>query len=83
MDPAAVTTLLESLTDQTLASEFEPVVCLEAPEGDEGLVVTIGGRGTFVSPKNVHQQHQSVAPASIGSSPTRHRGSWSRIGSVP
>ena len=32
MDPAAVTTLLESLTDQTLASEFEPVVCLEAPE---------------------------------------------------
>jgi hypothetical protein len=32
MDPAAVATLLEDLTDRVLASQFEPVVCLEAPE---------------------------------------------------
>ena len=32
MDPAAAATLLEDLTDRALASQFEPVVCLEAPE---------------------------------------------------
>ena len=31
MDPAAAVALLEDLTDRVLASEFEPVVCLEAP----------------------------------------------------
>jgi conjugative relaxase-like TrwC/TraI family protein len=32
MDPAAAAALLEDLTDRVLASQFEPVVCLEAPE---------------------------------------------------
>jgi conjugative relaxase-like TrwC/TraI family protein len=32
MDPAAAAALLEDLTDQVLASQFEPVACLEAPE---------------------------------------------------
>ena len=32
MDPAAAAALLEDLADRALASEFEPVVCLEAPE---------------------------------------------------
>ncbi len=32
MDPAAAATLLEDVTDRALASQFEPVVCLEAPE---------------------------------------------------
>ena len=32
MDPAAAAVLLEDLADRALASEFEPVVCLEAPE---------------------------------------------------
>jgi hypothetical protein len=32
MNPAAAAALLENLADQALASEFEPVVCLEAPE---------------------------------------------------
>jgi conjugative relaxase-like TrwC/TraI family protein len=32
MDPAAVAALLEDLADRALASEFEPVICLEAPE---------------------------------------------------
>jgi len=32
IDPAAAATLLEGLTDRVLASQFEPVACLEAPE---------------------------------------------------
>jgi hypothetical protein len=31
-DPAAATALLEDLADRALRSEFEPVLCLEAPE---------------------------------------------------
>ena len=32
MDPAAAAALLEDLADRALASEFEPVACLQAPE---------------------------------------------------
>jgi conjugative relaxase-like TrwC/TraI family protein len=32
MDPAAAAALLEDLADRALRSEFEPVICLEAPE---------------------------------------------------
>ena len=32
LDPAAAAALLEDLADRALASEFEPVTCLEAPE---------------------------------------------------
>ena len=35
MDPAAAAALLEDLADRALASEFEPVTCLEAPEPAE------------------------------------------------
>jgi conjugative relaxase-like TrwC/TraI family protein len=35
MDPAAAAVLLEDLADRALRSEFEPVVCLEAPEPAE------------------------------------------------
>jgi conjugative relaxase-like TrwC/TraI family protein len=35
MNPAAAVALLESMADRALASEFEPVVCLEAPEPAE------------------------------------------------
>ena len=35
MNPAAAATLLEHLADRALRSEFEPVVCLEAPEPAE------------------------------------------------
>ncbi len=31
-DPAAAAARLEDLADQALRSEFEPVICLEAPE---------------------------------------------------
>jgi hypothetical protein len=32
MDPTAAAALLEDLADRTLRSEYEPIVCLEAPE---------------------------------------------------
>jgi hypothetical protein len=32
MDPASAAALLAGLADRALASEFEPVACLEAPE---------------------------------------------------
>ena len=32
LDPAAAAALLENLADRALASEFEPVTCLEAPD---------------------------------------------------
>ncbi len=35
MDPAAAAALLEDLADRALRSEFEPVLCLEAPEAVE------------------------------------------------
>ena len=35
MDPAEAAALLEDLADRALRSEFEPVVCLEAPEPTE------------------------------------------------
>jgi conjugative relaxase-like TrwC/TraI family protein len=35
MDPAAAAALLEDLADRALRSEFDPVVCLEAPEPAE------------------------------------------------
>ena len=35
MNPAAAAALLEDLADRSLRSEFEPVVCLEAPEPAE------------------------------------------------
>ena len=35
MDPPAAAALLEDLADRALASEFEPVACLEAPEPAE------------------------------------------------
>ena len=35
MDPAAAAALLENLADRALRSEFEPVICLEAPEPAE------------------------------------------------
>jgi hypothetical protein len=55
LDPAAAATLLEDLADRTLRSEFEPVLCLEAPEAVEvprGLLRADG--------RSVYQRHGGV-----------------------
>ena len=52
MDPPAAAALLEDLADRALASEFEPVACLEAPEPAEvprGLLRADG--------RSVYQRH--------------------------
>ena len=48
-DPAAAAALLENLADRALASEFEPVTCLEAPEPAEvpASVLRADGRSVY------------------------------------
>jgi hypothetical protein len=54
-DPAAAAGLLEEVADRALASEFEPVTCLEAPEPAEvprGLLRTDG--------RSIYQRHGGI-----------------------
>ena len=51
-DPAAAATLLEDLADRALASEFEPVACLEAPEPAEVPASLLRADG-----RSVYQRH--------------------------
>src|SRR5256886_1792163 len=48
-DPAAAAALLQDLADRALASEFEPVACLEAPEPAEvpGSLLRADGRSVY------------------------------------
>ena len=52
MDPAAAAALLEDLADRALRSEFEPVVCLEAPEAVEVPASLLRADG-----RSVYQRH--------------------------
>ncbi len=52
MDPPAAAALLEDLADRALASEFEPVACLEAPEPAEVLRGLLRADG-----RSVYQRH--------------------------
>jgi conjugative relaxase-like TrwC/TraI family protein len=52
MDPAAAAALLEDLADRALASEFEPLTCLEAPEPAEVPVSLLPADG-----RSVYQRH--------------------------
>ena len=51
-DPAAAAALLEDLADRALASEFEPVTCLEAPELAEVPASLLRADG-----RSVYQRH--------------------------
>ena len=55
MDPAAAAALLEDLADRALASEFEPVACLEAPEP-----VTVPGSLLRADGRSVYRRHGGV-----------------------
>ena len=55
MDPAAAAALLEELADRALASEFEPVACLEAPEPAEVPRSLLRADG-----RSVYQRHGGV-----------------------
>jgi hypothetical protein len=49
LDPVAAAAVLEDMADRALASEFEPVVCLEAPEPVEvpGSLLRADGRSIY------------------------------------
>jgi hypothetical protein len=55
MDPAAAAALLEEVADRALASEFEPVACLEAPEPAEVPASLRRADG-----RSVYQRHGGV-----------------------
>jgi hypothetical protein len=54
-DPAAAAALLEDLADRALASEFEPIACLEAPEPVQVPASLLRADG-----RSVYQRHGGV-----------------------
>jgi hypothetical protein len=58
LDPATATPLLEDLADRALHSEFEPVICLEAPEA-----VDIPRSLLRADGRSVYQRHGGVRHA--------------------
>ena len=54
-DPAAAAALLEDLADRALGSEFEPVLCLEAPEAVQAPRSLLRADG-----RSVYQRHGGV-----------------------
>ena len=54
-DPAAAAALLEDLADRALRSEFEPVICLEAPEPVEVPRSLLRADG-----RSIYQRHGGV-----------------------
>jgi hypothetical protein len=55
MEPAAAAAMLEDLADRALRSEFEPVICLEAPEAVEVPRSLLRADG-----RSVYQRHSGV-----------------------
>ena len=55
MEPAGAATLLEDLADRALRSEFEPVICLEAPEAVEVPRSLLRADG-----RSIYQRHGGV-----------------------
>jgi hypothetical protein len=55
MDPSAAAALLEDLADRALRSEFEPVICLEAPEAVEVPRSLLRADG-----RSIYQRHGGV-----------------------
>src|SRR2546430_4855380 len=63
-DPAAAAALLQDLADRALASDFEPVACLEAPEPAEVPASLRRADG-----RSVYQRHGGTRDAKIGRAP--------------
>ena len=93
-DPAAAAALLEDLADRALRSEFEPVLCLEAPELAEvprGLLRADGrsvyrrhGGVRYATRAQLTMEGRMAARASSESCPPgRSRASSHRRGDVP
>jgi hypothetical protein len=79
MEPAAAAALLEEVADRALASEFEPVACLEVPEsaGVPASLLRADGR-------SVYQRHGGVPFATHGQLTMEQRMvALARIGGAP
>jgi AAA domain/TrwC relaxase len=89
MDPAAAAALLEDLADRALASEFEPVACLEAPEPAEvprGLLRADGrsvyqrhGGVRYATHAQLTLEQRMVALARAGAAPRMDRAEAARV----
>jgi hypothetical protein len=55
MDPAAAASVIEDLADRALRSEFEPVICLEAPEAVQVSRSLLRADG-----RSIYQRHGGV-----------------------
>ena len=83
MDPAAAAALLEDLADRALASEFEPVACLEAPEpvevprsllrADGRSVYQRHGGTRYATRAQLAMEERMAAQASAGGAPRMTR----------
>ena len=88
MDPAAAAALLEDLADRALASEFEPVACLEAPEpvevpasllrADGRSVYQRHGGTRYATHAQLTLEQRMVALARAGSAPRMDRAEAAR-----
>src|SRR5204862_3615350 len=65
-DPAAAAALLEDLAERALASEFEPVSCLEAPEPAEVPASLLRADGRRASQRHGGTRHATRAPPATG-----------------
>ena len=82
-DPAAAAALLEDLADRALRSEFEPVLCLEAPEpaevprsllrADGRSVYQRHGGVRYATRAQLAMEERMVARASAGDAPRMTR----------
>jgi conjugative relaxase-like TrwC/TraI family protein len=88
MDPAAAAALLEGLADRALASEFEPVACLEAPEpvqvprsllrADGRSVYQRHGGVRFATHAQLGMEQRMLALARVGGAPRMVRADAAR-----
>jgi AAA domain len=88
MDPAAAAALLEGLADRALASEFEPVACLEAPEpvqvpaslrrADGRSVYQRHGGVRFATHAQLSMEQRMLALARVGGAPRMVRADAAR-----
>jgi AAA domain len=87
-DPAAAAALLEEIADRALASEFEPVACLEAPEpggvpaslrrADGRCVYQRHGGVRFATHAQLTMEQRMLAPATASDAPRMDRAEAAR-----
>jgi AAA domain/TrwC relaxase len=89
IEPRAAAALLESLADRALASEFDPVVCLEAPEpaqvprsllrADGRSVYQRHGGTRYATREQLVMEERMLAQADTGGAPRLTRAQAARV----